>query len=804
MKNQLKITGIALPEYSVKNNSPTETALAEAVREYPVISGDRLVFKKIGDGRFETSLYGTSNPAVVGQDGLIRQPLEDMTVGLFLRVSDTVSGDTAECDSSVKIKIKGAYDFAHYRRPKTVPSIREWCGSDGDFEFSGKIIYNMPSLRDAAEQICLFISDYTGVKAFAEPGDGGCSGDIVLSSAKSAGLGTEGYSAEISDICRVTAETEKGFLYAGATLAQCFSQSDNGRKMPRGIIRDYPEYPVRGIMIDTARYYMGIDYLNEVVKYAGFFKINRVHLHLNDGAGETKDSFRLQSEKYPELNRSIIETCVNGGSMIYTKNEFVQLQKNALEYGVEIVPEIDAPSHCRTLCMASESEQAKNFGFKSAALNSWQLNLRNNAFDNTVSFVQSVIDEYISGDEPIFCGKRLHIGTDEWIRDNELETYGITEAERNEMMRRYMDAMIRYVNSKGYIPVLWNGMNSGGKQYDGNTPVSCEAEFQTWSLGFSDVNVALEKKYHIINSNDSDLYIVPGVTYYKNDLDIKEMFDNWEANKFGDSFELDEGHPLLLGAESAIWLDASCGSSHIDLFKLLKNQVMLIAEKSWFGGKKSWQTSDEFMGRVKSLANYAAGANPGRYCKVTADGTVLCTDFGSICGNIAADRSGNGYDATVQGEPTENGGGLTLDGNKKIKLPIKTVANPFTLKMRINISSATENGAELFGGEDGSVYFEVEEQLKLCFSRKGYTYIFNQTVPTDEIITITVVCDEKAAYLSVNSSDFCKAELYKCDYEYKPEEVRALHTMQLPLERVFFGIKGNIYSIEIKKTAEEI
>ena len=86
MKNQLKITGIALPEYSAKNNSPIETALAAAVHEYPSLSGDRLVFKKIGDRRFEMSLYGTSNPAVVGRDGLIRQPLEDMTVGLFLLI----------------------------------------------------------------------------------------------------------------------------------------------------------------------------------------------------------------------------------------------------------------------------------------------------------------------------------------------------------------------------------------------------------------------------------------------------------------------------------------------------------------------------------------------------------------------------------------------------------------------------------------------------------------------------------------------------------------------------------------------
>ena len=161
------------------------------------------------------------------------------------------------------------------------------------------------------------------------------------------------------------------------------------------------------------------------------------------------------------------------------------------------------------------------------SLNSWQIDLRDDKFDNAVRFVQSVFDEYIGGDEPTFIGDRIHIGTDEWIQDSETEKYNLTPSERNEKIRRYMDTMIKYINSKGYTPVIWNGMNSGEKQYAGKTPISKNAVFQTWSLCYSDVNVALKEKYSIINSNDTDLYIVPGVTYYQNDLDISKMYDSW-------------------------------------------------------------------------------------------------------------------------------------------------------------------------------------------------------------------------------------------------------------------------------------
>ena len=99
-------------------------------------------------------------------------------------------------------------------------------------------------------------------------------------------------------------------------------------------------------------------------------------MHLNDGAGEMETTFRLESEKYPELNRTVIEKCEDGRNKLYIKKDWIAYQKEALEYGVEVIPEIDSPSHCGAIGMASQSKEAAENGFENIALNSWQLDLR--------------------------------------------------------------------------------------------------------------------------------------------------------------------------------------------------------------------------------------------------------------------------------------------------------------------------------------------------------------------------------------------------------------------------------------------
>lgn len=798
MDSMIKIENISLPVVAddmLSGREELDNIFREVIGRFPSVKNNMLILPQPDNSNYKTSLYGTGNPYIISRDGHITAPLEDMTINLFYRVTDTISGQSIDSDTAVVIKIC-ADNKGGNKKPKVLPCIREWHGADGEFELSGGLVYNSGELLEAVEQVRFYITEMTGYKICIKTDNEG-GGNIIVKLNKALNVGDEGYTIDISDQVIVCAASIRGIIYAGATLAQILMQSSDGRHMPKGMIRDYPQYTFRSCMLDTARYYMSIDYLEEVSKYAGFFKLNHIHLHLNDGAGETDTSFRLESEKYPELNREIIEKCIDGKNKLYIKEDFIKYQRSILKYGIEVVPEIDSPSHCGSICMASNSEEARQNGFENVALNSWQLDLRGDRPDKAASFVQSVIEEYTDKNTPVFKGQYIHIGTDEWLRDTELETYGLTASERNECMRKYMDIMIKYIDSIGYQPVLWSGLNSGSNKYAGKTPVSDKAVFQIWSLGFADIKLHLKEKYCFINSNDADLYIVPGVDYYKTDLDIKEMYDNWYTGKFGEEVSVDEGHPLLLGAETALWLDASCACSDIDIFRLLKNQIVLMSEKTWYGDKSERQSSEEYVSRVGLLANYVPGANPERYIEADQEGTIIRYDFKGQVNSLIKDLSGSNRNAWLHDLSVDNG--VCLDGKGWISSPVETVPNPFTFEMRCNIFRETARNAIMFESTDGRVYFNYESTGKIAFERKGYTYIFHKVIPWNTDILLRISVDKSCAYLGVDDEPMCKAELVKSEYEIAPKDFRTLCTFAFPVKRMFPGIKGKVYSLTYKR-----
>lgn len=790
IKNK-SVENIRLPKQSgiaLSGSESLNEAFVYVLGKFPELCGERLVLPQYEDKRFKTYLYGTGNPYVVSRDCKIIRPLEDMTVDLFYGVTDTVTGEKLESDSATVIKVFSDRALGVNKKPEVLPGIREWCGLDGELEISQRLICTNSRLYKAAEQATFYIGEMTENKAVLFKNAVPDNGDIIVICDNNLGLGEEGYIIEISEVVKIFAEASSAVIYAGATLAQILMQSCDGKHIPKGILRDYPQYQFRSCMIDVARYYMDIGFLEEVTKYAGFFKLNHIHLHLNDGAGESETTFRIESDKYPELNREVIEKCINGKNKLYTKKDFVKYQESVSEYGIEVIPEIDTPSHCGSVCFASRSPQAAENGFTDVSFNSWQMDLSDGKFENSARFVQSIFDEYTESENAVFRGKHIHIGTDEWIRDGDLEKANMTAAERNECMRKYMDVMIKYINSKGYTPIIWSGLNSGDGKYAGKTPISHDAIFQSWALSYADVELELREKYSIINSNDRDLYIVPGGSYYKTDLDIKQMYDSWYVGDFSGEVFVDEGHPLLLGAETAFWLDVSCASSNIDVFKLLKNQIVLICEKCWYGQKTEGQTAEEYMSRVKRLADYVPGANPGRYYPTDESGTVFAWSFESDSNPVGVDIVGFSRDE-----------GLVLDGNGYITTPVKTAVNPFKLKMEICFAENNGRNSVIFEGTDGKVYFNYESTRKIAFERKGYTYIFNKTIPVGKTVELEIFCDKTTSYLRLDGDSPCKAELIKCEYEYGPYDCRVLNTLQLPLERLFAGIKGKLYSLRLER-----
>lgn len=92
----------------------------------------------------------------------------------------------------------------------------------------------------------------------------------------------------------------------------------------------------------------------------------------------------------------------------------------------------------------------------------------------------------MEGDDLVFVGKVVHIGTDEYPR------------EYSELMRKYTDDLIDYVNSLGYTPRFWGGLGKQG--FKGETPISENAQMNFWDMGISGLEETLASNFEIINT----------------------------------------------------------------------------------------------------------------------------------------------------------------------------------------------------------------------------------------------------------------------------------------------------------------
>ena len=89
---------------------------------------------------------------------------------------------------------------------------------------------------------------------------------------------TEGYELEITNKVGIKASTAQGIFWGTRTLLQMlYSQ---GTKLAKGSIRDWPEFPNRGFMLDVGRKFFTLDYLKQQIKVLSFYKMNEFQIHL--------------------------------------------------------------------------------------------------------------------------------------------------------------------------------------------------------------------------------------------------------------------------------------------------------------------------------------------------------------------------------------------------------------------------------------------------------------------------------------------------------------------------------------------
>lgn len=575
-------------------------------------------------------------------------------------------------------------------KPFVVPELKTWSGAEGQTALSGRIVVKNAKLRTVAAALAADYKEMFG-KELTIVNGATKGGDIVLSLKKDKALGDEGYTMNVGSAVEITAATERGVFWATRTLLQIAEQQKDGN-LPKGKTTDVPEYKLRGFMIDCGRKFIPMSYLRDLAKIMAYYKMNTLQVHLNDNGfrqyfggdwNKTQAAFRLECDTYPGL------TAKDGS---YSKQEFIDFQKLAEQNGVEVIPEIDAPAHSLAFTQYKNEIGSKEYGMD-------HLDLFN---PETYKFMDGLWKEYIGGKNPVFIGKRVHIGTDE---------YSNAKKDVVEKFREFTDHYIKYVESFGKQAVVWGALTHA----NGDTKVKNKGVLMDiWYNGYADPVEMKKQGYKLVSIPDGLVYIVPAAGYYYDYLNCQYLYEHWTPAVIGNK-TFEENDPMIEGGMFAVWNDhAGNGISTKDVHHRVYPALQTLAVKCWTG-KETKLPYAEFDSKRAELSE-APGVNElGRLGK---PGSVVLEKATVNAGEtLNAEEIGYNYAVT-----------FTIDGKQEA------------------------NGTELFRSANAVVYLADPDQGKLGFERDGYRNLFNYRIPAGEKHTITIEGTNKVTRLLVDGA----------------------------------------------------
>lgn len=610
-------------------------------------------------------------------------------------------------------------------KPFVIPELKEWTAKKGYFTFDegSRIVYNQkqPELVRIAQQLSddyykMFNRKLQIVSGASRVGDI----EIVLHPDKH--LGKEGYSIVLSDRVVVSAPEAIGIYWGTRTLLQLAEQNDNQR-IPRGVIRDYPDSSIRGFMLDCGRKFIPMSYLNDLVKVMSYYKMNTLQIHLNDNGfkqyfdhnwGKTYAAFRLESDTYPGL------TAFDG---FYTKAEFREFQKWSVNYGIEIIPEIDVPAH--SLCFSQYMPEigSEKYGMDHLDLFS----------SKTYDFLDGLFKEYLEGDDPVFCGKRVHIGTDEYSNEDRKVV---------EKFRYFTDHYIRLVESYGKQACLWGALTHA----KGETPVKSENVIMSnWSISFANPKDMIAEGYQLISIPDRLLYIVPGAPYYHDYLNLKQLYEEWTPGQIGGE-TLAEDNPAILGGMFALWNDhVGNGISIKDIHHRIFPAMQTLSVKTWTRDQASLSFAD--FNKKRKILSEAPGVN-----------------------QLA--RVGDGMSLVYETEEITPGSAIGLT----------EIGYNYTVSFDLQSMNETE-GTELFRSPNAVFYLSDPICGLLGFARDGYLNTFRYKVRDGENDHIQISGDSCSTTLKVNGKVIDHMNIQMNYYNQGKDSLEYYRTLVFPLEK---------------------
>ncbi|MEG0887030.1 MAG: family 20 glycosylhydrolase [Bacteroides sp.] len=610
-------------------------------------------------------------------------------------------------------------------KPFVIPELKEWKGAKGTFTPSSTMRIVCTGAQPELLRVAgLFADDYAimfGYKPTVVQGKGQA-GDIVLTLRADKKLGKEGYAVKIADRLTLSAPESVGVYWGTRTLLQIAEQSKN-QSFPKGELRDFPDYAIRGFMIDCGRKFIPMAFLEDYVKTMAYYKMNTLQIHLNDNGfkqyfehnwDKTYAAFRLESDTYPGL------AAADGH---YTKRQFIDLQVLAENNFVEIIPEIDAPAHTLAFTHYKPEIGSKEYGMD-------HLDLFN---PETYTFLDGLFKEYLEGDEPVFRGKRVHIGTDE---------YSNKKKDVVEKFRYFTDYYIKYVESFGKQACVWGALTHA----KGDTPVKSEnVVMSAWYNGYANPKEMVKQGYKLISIPDGLLYIVPAAGYYYDYLNTEKLYNEWTPAHIG-KVVFDEKDPAILGGMFAVWNDhVGNGISTKDIHHRTFPALQTLAVKMWAGPNTSIPYAD--FDKARQLLSEAPGVN--QMGKIT-NTPGLVYEQTTVAPNSSTPHREIGYNYLVN---------FDLEGANETP------------------------GTELFRSPTAVFYLSDPISGMLGFARDGYLNTFNYRVRKGENVRIGISGDNSSTRLLINDKVVEELNTQKRFYNGGKDSMKYVRTLVFPLEK---------------------
>lgn len=426
-----------------------------------------------------------------------------------------------------------------------------------------------------------------------------------------AGGAPESYTIDVtSSSAEIIGADAAGLFYGQQTFAQLVEHDVQGRFVAPVTIADAPRFPYRGVMLDIARHFHGVEVIKGYIDRASSLKFNHLHLHLSDDQG-----WRLQIDSWPLLTEKASGTSALGdpGGFL-SKDDFREILAYAAARHMVVVPEIDLPGHTHAVGVAypdlTEAPVLNDHLVTQAAELGQDLPVDGEPFlgwgvghssvrirqEKTYDFLRDVLGEVAE----LTPGPYLHIGGDEAL--------GTPKEDYDYFIER-VTSMVREL---GKTPIAWHEAGAAevaegtiGQFWGARTPdPGHAAAIEGFVARGGTVILSPSDAAYLDMKPEADF---PVGLVWAGLIPVSQSYD-WEPSEILENVPDD----AILGVEAPLWTETARTAADID--RLIFPRAAAQAEIAWSrqagSPERDW---DSFSSRLGALSRLWAASGWGWY-----------------------------------------------------------------------------------------------------------------------------------------------------------------------------------------------